>query len=122
MARNRFYIPTSEVASIATQIGYRRKKVSIVVTTSVLLHNLNWDGGTKNVYYGIDLSNGNVSLAGACRVHQMFNEREGARVALIPGVAIAQTGTFRGKPALMSIYVHPDNVPASLESYRGEVA
>lgn len=122
MSYNRFYIPTSEVSGIATQIGYRRKKVSVVVTESVSLHNLNWDEGSKNTYHALDIPSGNLVLARACQVHQMFNEHEGARVALRPDVAIVQTGVFRGKPSLMSLYVHPDNVPAHLEHYRKESA
>lgn len=122
MARNRFYIPTSEITGIAAQIGYRRKKVSVVVTDSVTLHNLNWSGGTKNVYHAFNIENNSLVLAKACMVHTMFNESEGVQLAMRPGVVIVQTGTFCGKPALMSLYVHPDNVPASLEHYRTEVS
>ena len=121
MSYNRFYIPTKEVAGIAKQLGYRRKKVSVVVTESVTLHTLNWDSGTRNIYHAVSLEGSNETrLASACQTHHMFNEHEGARVALRPGIAIAQTGTFMGNVSLMSLYVHPDNVPAHLEHYRKE--
>jgi len=51
--------------------------------------------------------------------HPMFNENEGARVKLPENGAIVKTGTFMGKPAMMTIYVRPDNITPALAAYAG---
>jgi hypothetical protein len=43
--------------------------------------------------------------------HPMDNEAEGARVALKPDHVIICTGHFCGKESMMTIYVHPANMP-----------
>jgi hypothetical protein len=114
-----FYIPTKEVQSIATMLGYRRKKVQVVPTESVTLNGLNWSGGSINKYHAVDLVTGKSVTRNFSAPHPMFNENEGAQVALRENCAIVRTGTFMGKPALMTIYVRPDNLPTSLAFYAG---
>lgn len=112
-----FYVPTKEVQAIATMLGYRRKKVNVTVTESVTLCGLNWSGGSINRYHAVDLDTGKSVTRNFSAPHPMFNENEGARVKLPENGAIVKTGTFMGKPALMTIYVRPDNVPAHLQHY-----
>lgn len=109
-------LPSTEFRSICTQLGYRRRKVRVQATESVVLQDLNWSGGTRNVYHGMDLESGAIVTASQLsRPHPMDNEAEGARVALAPGKAIIRTGHFCGKEAMMVIYVHPSNMPNLLE-------
>lgn len=109
-----FYVPTKDVQAIATMLGYRRKKAQIVVTESVTLCNLNWSGGSINRYHAVDLVTYRNTTQNFSAPHPMFNENEGARVALPVNGAIVRTGTFMGKDSIMTIYVRPDNVPAHL--------
>lgn len=104
--------PASEFKSICAALGYRRKKVNICVTESVTLHDLNWSGGTRNQYSAVDLYSNEVATPNLGIPHPMFNENEGARIAMRPNVAIIQHGVFMGKPAKMTIYIHPENMPA----------
>lgn len=108
--------PSKLFQSICTQLGYRRKTVRVHSTESVTLSGLNWDSGSKNTYHSCNL------LSGDIRSHEHFgiahpwnNEREGARVALIPNMIVIRTGIFMGKVAKMDIYVHPSNIPQLLE-------
>ncbi len=118
MARD-IELPATEFRSICAQLGYRRRKVRIQATESVMLTDLNWSGGTRNTYHGLDIESGAIATASQLsRPHPMDNEAEGARVALAPGKAIIRTGVFLGKEAMMVIYVHPFNMPGRLtQSY-----
>ena len=111
MARD-IELPATEFRSICSQLGYRRRKVRVQATESVMLTDLNWSGGTRNTYHGLDIESGAIATASQLsRPHPMDNEAEGARVALAPGKAIIRTGVFLGKEAMMVIYVHPSNMP-----------
>jgi hypothetical protein len=112
-----FFAPTKEVQSIATMLGYRRKKVQFVITESVTLQGLNWSGGSINRYHAVDLITGRSTTQNFSAPHPMFNENEGAQVALPVNGVIVRTGTFMGKPSLMTIYVRPDNIPPALSLY-----
>ena len=114
-----FYIPTNKVQSIANMLGYRRKKVQVVPTESVTLVVLNWSGGSINKYYAVDLVTGNSVTRNFSAPHPMMNDAEGVNIKLRENSAIVRTGTFMGKPALMTIYVRPDNLPTSLAFYAG---
>ncbi len=112
--RTQFELPASEFRSLCTMLGYRRKTVIVQPTLSVTLQELNWCGGTKNVYSAVDIETGHAVTPNLGAPHPMDNENEGARVGMRPGTLIVRTGTFIGKPARMIIYAHPDNVPQLL--------
>lgn len=105
-------LPATQFRSLCTQLGYRRRKVLVKVVDSITLTDLNWSGGTRNTYHAMKLETGEIKTASQLSVpHPMDNEMEGARVALIPDHVIIRTGHFCGKESLMTIYVHPDNMP-----------
>src|SRR5690606_36366666 len=104
-------------ASLCSQIGYRRKKLWVRRSESVTMHGLNWSGGSRTEYAAADIMQGKVQTAPQLgRPHPMNNENEGARIAMRPGVLILEYGTFMGKPAMLTIHVHPENFPAFLEN------
>lgn len=106
-------LPIKIISSVAQQVGYRRRKFRLVVCESVTLQDLNWSGGTRNEYHGVNLETNDVSSAPKInRPHPMNNESEGARVALRSGVAILRTGYFCGQVSMATLYVHPSNAPA----------
>lgn len=107
---NRIEVRSSgEFRSLCKQLGYRRKKLHVIAVDSVTLTDLNWCEGTRNTYH-------TMALETASQLNPMDNEMEGARVALIPDHVIIRTGFFCGKESLMTIYVHPNNMPKFLEN------
>lgn len=105
-------LSSDKFRSICVQLGYRRKKVRVVATETVTLHDLNWSGGTRNEYCAVYLRDGKVKKAPMLgNPHPMENEYEGARIAMRPDILIISTGVFMGKPAMMTIFCHPDNFP-----------
>ena len=113
---NRIEVRSSgEFRSLCKQLGYRRKKLHVIAVDSVTLTDLNWCEGTRNTYHAMVLETGELKTASQLSVpHPMDNEMEGVRVALIPDHVIIRTGFFCGKESLMTIYVHPNNMPKFL--------
>jgi len=80
MARD-IELPATEFRSICSQLVYRRRKVRVQATESVMLTDLNWSGGTRNTYHGLDIESGAIATASQLsRPHPMDNEAEGARI------------------------------------------
>lgn len=107
------YRNIKEIAEIAKALGYRRKKYLLFPSYHVTLQGLNWSGGSRSEYTAVDLVTLSTRQPG--RPHPMNNAAEGARVELPYGTALAKTGTFMGKPAMLYLYVRPDNMPVILE-------
>lgn len=118
---NRIERPASEFKSLCLQLGYRRRTVVVAAVESVTLQGLNWDGGSKYVYSAVDLQSGKAVTPELGIAHPMFNENEGARIAMRPDVVICQHGVFMGKPSRMVIYVHPSNMPKFVENQHAPV-
>lgn len=105
-------IPTKAVADIAKALGYRRKKVIVRARESVTLNDLNWSGGSRSEYHALRISDGAVSSKSMMNaVAPWENAYEGACVPLAPGLAIIETGHFCGKERIMTIYLHPSDMP-----------
>jgi len=104
-----------EFSELCRALGYRKKTVYVSATTSVTITGVNWSGGSRSTYHGVDLESGRINTASHFGIPAPWaNQYEGATVELVPGKALVETGTFCGKPAVMFIYVHPDNMPALL--------
>ncbi len=106
-----------DFAVICKALGYRKKTVYVCPVTETTIHGVNWDGGSRSVYHGVDLASGHYRTAAHFgNPAPWANPYEGSRVEIKPGMALVKTGTFMGKPSVMFIYVHPDNMPALLEA------
>lgn len=110
----RITIPTKQVRDIAKICGYRKREVTIVATDKVTLTNLNWSGGTRSEYRGIDLASGATTKPALSMNPPWANLHEGQTIDLPAGFIIARTGYFCGRESMMTIYVHPSNMPALL--------
>lgn len=109
-------LPSTHFRFLCAMLGYRKQKVRVISTHTVTFQELNWSGGTKNIYNSFNLDTSEVRSGQFLSApHPFFNEREGATVQMIPNTAIARTGYFCGKEIQMEIYVHPTNFPALLE-------
>jgi hypothetical protein len=106
---------SKDFPDLCRALGYRKRNVYVTATTRVNINGVNWSGGSRSTYHGVDLATGAVNTANHFGVPAPWsNQYEGATVDLVPGKAIVQTGTFCGKASVMFIYVHPDNMPALL--------
>ena len=90
---------------------YRRRDVRIKPCTSVTFSDLNWSGGTRAEYALIRLDDKAVAHTSAWnQLAPWANPMEGTTVAMRPGFIVVRTGYACGKVAMLTIYVHPDNV------------
>lgn len=110
-----FELPTKEIAALAKALGYRKRKVFVRAVTSVRLTDLNWSGGSRSEYAAVRLADmATVRQGKMSRPAPWANPYEGQEVPLVPGLAIAETGYFCGKPSTMRLYVHPEDMPKLL--------
>lgn len=109
--------PASDFRDICRALNYRKRTVYVTVTERVTITDVNWSGGTRSTYHGLDIASGAINTANHFSVPAPWaNQYEGAVVDLKPGKAIVRTGFFCGKVSAMTIYIHPDNMPALLGS------
>lgn len=88
---------------------YRKHKVIVVLSDTVTLSGLNWDGGSRTSYTALTLAGGRVT-GNTDRYHMMApwnNPAEGARMPLPSGYVVLAGGTFCGKPSTMTVYINP---------------
>ena len=114
MGYQQFYLPTHRVSDLATRLGYRKRRVSVIVVNEVTLTGLNWSGGSISKYHGINLRDMSILSPDHSRHHPALNAAEGQTVPIPDDMMIAKTGTFQGKPSLMTLFVRPDNIPRYL--------
>jgi len=101
----------------ARALGYRRRSARIIAQETVTFLNVNWSGGTKYEYHLVRLVDMETkSLAMLGDPAPWNNPAAGAKVAIQPGTVVVQAGWFCGKPAEMTVYVHPDNMARLLPS------
>ncbi len=107
--------PAKDFPDICRALGYRKRAVYVCPTTRAVISGVNWSGGSRSVYHGVDLASGHIQTAAHFgQPAPWANPFEGATIDILPGKALIETGTFCGKAATMRIYVHPDNMPALL--------
>lgn len=99
----------------ATFPDYRRTKVCIQPSESVTLHDLNWSGGTRSEYRACTLSGEPLgSSEKYSALAPWSNPAEGAELPVPPGAVVARGGHFCGRPSMLTIHVHPSDMPRYL--------
>lgn len=88
--------------------SYRKRKAILRRLETIVLNDLNWDGGSRSEYTLADLNTGQTVSVGDHMAAPWNNLDEGRKVELKPGQVMLQTGTFCGKTATMSITAHPE--------------
>lgn len=93
---------------------YRKTRVVLKAdpdgATTVTLHGLNWDGGSRSEYRKVWLGTGLSSVAGVAQLgdhmaHPMNNTTEGTMHTVGEHEAIVEAGTFCGKQAIAYVYL-----------------
>jgi hypothetical protein len=97
----------------AAGIEYAGRKFHVEFTQWVSFYNTNWDGGSKNDYYSLSMSN-----SGSKQVPSpspWCNPYEGAKVALMPDNLVVCHSHFCGQDCGITIYAHPSLAPKWLK-------
>lgn len=102
--------------------GYRGRKFRVLPKEGSLeLHGAFWDGGSRNQWYAVRLSDGLTQLAGGkLNTPAEYGGRpyEARSVQMTPGVVIAEHSIFCGKDVGWRFYVHPADM-AKLLTFKG---
>ena len=89
---------------------YRKQKAFLFVSERVTLSGTYWDGGSRSEYTAVNLTTGRSAGAPQYAPPQFGGPRTAPEVDLPPDVSIVETGTFCGKTATATIYIHPQNM------------
>lgn len=89
----------------AAGIEYSGRKFKVEFATHIHLHNLNWDGGSKNDYTALRMAD--VIASKVIERVPWANHAEGARVELKPGFLVIEHARYCGADLGITIYAHP---------------
>ena len=100
----------------ATFPAYKRRKVRIVAAEKIMLTDLNWSGGTRSEYRACTLEGSPLGNTDKYNAMAPWDARqiEGQSLPLIAGACVVRSGYFCGKESLLTIYVHPSDMPRYL--------
>jgi len=104
----------------ATFPDYKGRKITVQPATSVMLHSLNWDGGSRSQYR--TCSTDGAPIGSADRYNAMApwaNPAEGQNIPVPQGAVVVRHSIFSGKDAGLTIYINPADMPAWLENNGG---
>ena len=100
---------------------YNGQKFAVEVKERLTLHDLHWDGGTRNEYVAVKLASGESSRAKVANAP--WSERaEGASVDIPPGIAIVEHSIFCGKDIGIRVYLNPANAAKLLAAPEASTA
>ena len=91
--------------------SYTGNKFQAHIVESVTIHADagTWSGGSRDVYFAIDLSDGrSVSITDTFTA-PWDSERRDREINLVPGFAIVRRSTFAGKAMGLAFYIHPNS-------------
>jgi hypothetical protein len=91
-----------EIKSALKRLGYRKRKAILTICTGVEIYSTQWDGGSRNEWYGVD----------CVPIHDPRPWPEnmgsmGVRELTKDCPMVLALGTFCGKAATAKIYIHP---------------
>lgn len=93
--------------------SYRGRKFKLRPATKVTLHDLNWGGGTRNVYCAIDMASGKARKLDMTAVAPWDkNNPEGQTLELPPNVVVVCHSIFCGQDMGITFYVNPSSALA----------
>jgi hypothetical protein len=115
---NSVELSPKDVAQIirATFPAYRKRKVWVRATESVTLLDLNWSGGTRSEYRACTLDGKALGNTDKYNAMAPWDARqiEGVSLPIMPGACVVRGGHFCGKESVLTIYVHPSDMPRYL--------
>ena len=98
----------TKLANIVKLVSKKRKAFLAAPTTEVRMSGTYWDGGSRSNYFLVNLATKEVKpLAGVAPV-QFGGPCVDPVQHLQVGYAVIEAGTFCGKPATPTVYLHPE--------------
>ena len=95
---------------------YRGRKFWIVPVERITLHDLNWGGGTRNVYIAVRFDGSHSRLVAVAPWVEM---REGMTIDLPLDALLVEHSDFCGHDMGIRIYCHPALMPRLLPAHTG---
>ena len=92
----------------ATFPEYKGRSFKVEFAETIMFHDTNWAGGTKNTYVAIATDGRTARLNVPA---PWFNAVEGARMTLPLNILIVKHAVFCGKDLGITIYAHPAHMP-----------
>lgn len=101
----------------ATFPEYRGRTFKVEARRSVMLHDLNWSGGSRSQYRACSLDG---QFAGSADKHNATapweNKAEGQSVEIPRGACLVRHSIFCGKDTGLTFYINPEDMPRLLQS------
>ena len=108
----------ASVAAIvkATFPSYKRKKVYIRASETVMFQDLNWSGGTRSEYRACTLDGQPAGSMDRYHALAPWDSRqvEGQSVPVPAGMIVVRGGHFCGKESILCLHVNPADMPRYL--------
>ena len=100
----------------ATFPSYKRKKVLVRASETITFSDLNWSGGTRLEYRACTLAGHELGSMDKYHAYAPWDPRqvEGQSVPIPVGSVVVRGGYFCGKESLLTIHVHPADMPKYL--------
>lgn len=99
--------PGTKLAQICKLVSKKRKAILARPTEKVTISGSYWDGGSRSDYFLIDLRTMHATPIAGVAPMQFGGPKEDPVVNLEPHQAVVCAGTFCGKPATPTVYLHP---------------
>lgn len=90
------------------------RKITVRVCDTVAFHDLNWCEGTRNEYRAV---RNDGATAGMAVRAPWVEQREGAMVAMVPGILVVEHSVFCGNDCGLTIHVDPSDAGACLPDF-----
>jgi len=92
---------------------YTGRKFSLVLTHTVTFFDMNWGGGSRNVYKCVNTAQQTAQVPAPA---PWVNPLEGMTVELPLDTLVAEHSVFCGKDLGITFYMRPENAPALLNA------
>jgi hypothetical protein len=108
--------PSLRTIITATFPQYRHRKIYIRAVLSVTLSDLNWSGGSRSEFRVCTFAG--MPTGNSARFNAMapWDQRqiEGQSLPTVVGHVIVKGGFFCGKESILTLFVHPSDMPRLL--------
>jgi hypothetical protein len=113
--------PNQVPANLRNGYAGRKFQASVCETVTVPMTAGLWDGGSRDVYSYIRLSDGAaVEMPGQRNAPD--SSRSEVLVTLVPGYAVVRHSRFQGQDMGLTFYIHPDNAATMLPAPSADLA
>lgn len=101
--------PGTSLANIVKLTGSKKRRAIIArPTTEVRLSGTYWDGGSRSDYFLVDMKTMECVPLAHVSPAQFGGPKEDPVQHIQPHQAVIEAGTFCGKPATPTVYLHPN--------------